>query len=331
MADITKIRALHDFRQNFKVDNDYIESLAAQLSKQDQTSLNRFLSGFEIEDWFESIFGIMPWTTLLHGLSQRQVPSHSKAAFQVPDFEANIETSALNNEPLLIEVKRVSGKKQTLKLRKSQVTPTQKYASMKGVPLVYAIYWDLLHGWTLNTLDSFKNNSSTFKISLLEAFEYDCSLIFGNVSYLITQQVHRVQVFSTEPFASPPVIHETFGALVSDQVTIDNKTYSLNGVETVVLDSMFSFSETNKSSDLSNTTIRSETRDIFCFKLSDWITRYLILYKVKPDEKFANSSAHIIMNLMKKLDIPSVMMYPIGRSPELIELDSLYLQIGETT
>ena len=179
MPDITKHRALYDVKQNFNVDGELFSSLAAQLTEEDQSRIDRFFSGFEIEEWFEAIFGIMPWSHLLHGLSQRQLPSRSKATLQVPDFTAFVEASTFKSKPLLIEVKRVSGKKQTLKLRKTQVYPTRTYANTLGVPLVYAIYWDLLRAWTLNTHDSFENKSSTFKISLATAFEFDCSLIFG--------------------------------------------------------------------------------------------------------------------------------------------------------
>ncbi len=329
MADITKIRALHDVKQYFEVDDDHVESLAAQLSEEDQSSIDRFFRGFEIEDWFEAIFGIMPWSHLLHGLSQRQVPSRSKETLQVPDFTAFIETSTFRSEPLLIETKRVTGNKQTLKLRKTQVEPTLTYTNTLGIPLVYATYWDLCGAWTLNTLDSFESNSSTYKIALATAFEFDCSLIFGDVFYLITQQIHRVRTFSTEPIDSPPVVHETFGGLLSDEVTIDDKTHSLSGVEPAVLDSMFAFAETDVSHDQHRTTITSETREIFCFKFSAWITRYLSLYRIAPDEPHANAAGHVILELMKKLDIPRVKMYPTGRTPELIHLDSRYLHPEE--
>lgn len=331
MADISKLRALHDIKQNFVLQDHELESLTSQLAEDDQSKVDRFFSGFEIEDWFEAIFGIMPWTRLLHGLSQRQVPTRSKSDFQVPDFTALIETSTFKTEPLLIEVKRVARNKQTLKLRKSQVAPTKEYAEALGIPLVYAIYWDSLRAWTLNTVDAFENKSSTFKISNTTAFESDCSLIFGDMCYLVTQQLFRSQTFASEPVVSPPLVHESYGGLVSDEVVVDGISHSLSGVQSVVLDAMFGFTTTSRRTDGPRTIIHSETRETFLFRLSGWITRYLSLYQTAPTEPYANAAAHEIIQLMERIGIPQVMMYPTDRSTELSDLDAKFLHPPEAT
>jgi hypothetical protein len=274
----------------------------------------------------------MPWTRLLHGLSQRQVPTQSKTNFQVPDFYAVIETSTLTFEPLLIEVKRVTGEKQSLKLRKSQVTPTKAYADVLGIPLVYAIYWDSLGAWTLNTIDSFEKKSSTFKISNSAAFEFDCSLIFGDVCYLVTQQLRRSQTFTTlAPVESLHVIHESFGRLISDEIDVDGKSTSLSGVQPAILDAMLGFTETSVTKDGPRTNIRSTIHDNFLFRLSAWITRYLGLCKIAPTEPYTNAAAHEIIRLMEQIGIPQKLMYPTGRTDELAKLDSRFLHPKDAT
>lgn len=325
MIDITKLRALHEVKQNFDLKDHELDSLVAQLTVEDQSKVDRFFSGFEIEDWFEAIFGIMPWTRVLHGLSQRQVPTRSKADLQVPDFTAFVESSTFKSEPLLIEVKRVSGKKQTLKLRKSQVAPTQAYADVLGIPLIYAIYWDSLGGWTLNTVDSFENKSSTYKISNATAFEFDCSLIFGDICYLVTQELTRSQIFTAEHVDSPAIVHEKYGGLLADEITIDGNSFSLSGVEPAVIDAMFGFTDIDLSQDGSRTTIYSKTGEAFLFRLSAWITRYLSLYRTAPTERYANAAAHEIIQLMDRIGVPQVKMYPSGRTDQLELLDATFL------
>ena len=325
MADISKIRALHDFKENFDLSDQVLKSYIAQLAEDDQGTVDRFFSGFEIEDWFEAIFGIMPWTRLLHSLSQRQIPTRSKTDFQVPDFSAFIETSKFKSEPLLIEVKRVSGMKRTLKLRKSQVLPTKEYADVLGIPLVYAIYWDFSRSWTLNTIDVFENKSSTYKLSIGAAVGFDCSLVFGDISFLVAKKLTRTQIFTSDLDESSSIAHDSYGALVSDQLIVEKTSHSLSTRETAALDAVIDFHETSKTADGPKTIIQSQTRDNSLFRLSGGITKYLSLFEIAPTELVANAAAQEIIQLMERICIERGMVYPTDCSAELAKLDGLFL------
>ena len=145
--EIQRIQVLHDLQTHFNVREDLRDSLHSQLSPDSQVQLDRFISGFKIEDWFAWIFCAMPWVQLIHGLDQQQCPQSSKEEYQVPDFFVIVETSALIHRPLLVEVKRVPRERQSLKLNRSQVALCEHYVSALNIPLVYVVYWDMLtHG-----------------------------------------------------------------------------------------------------------------------------------------------------------------------------------------
>lgn len=322
---ITQIRVLHDLKQNFELPPEQLESLKRLLTVEDQARADRFFSGFEVEDWFEAIYAVMPWISLVHGLGQRQVPLRSKQTYQVPDFLALVESSDLKQLPLLVEVKRVNARTQSLELRRNQTANTRAYADALGIPLVYATHWDSMGVWTVNTLDSFVVKSSAFKISLEKAFEFDCGLIFGDKSYLITEPLRRVQIFSNEPFHAPACIHRDFGNLISDQITIRDFTHVLGRRDTLAADAMLDFAVTSTTQLQDRTTITSETRGAFCLKLSAWITRYLSLCQIAPNESAANTAGHAICDLMSSLGIDSWFMYPWDRTPQLKSLDERFL------
>src|SRR5882724_6540185 len=114
---IEKIKVFHDLNTQFDVPEAVRIALQSQLSGGSPEQVERFISGFKIEDWFEWTFCAMPWVKLIHGLDQQQFPGGSKEEYQVPDFLMLVETSALKHQPLLVEVKRVQRGKQSLKLK----------------------------------------------------------------------------------------------------------------------------------------------------------------------------------------------------------------------
>ena len=170
---IERIKIFHDLNTQFDVPEAVRIALQSQFSGGSPEQVERFIGGFKIEDWFEWTFCAMPWVLLIHGLDQQQFPARSKEKYQVPDFLVLVETSALTHQPLLVEVKRVSREKTTLRLQDSQVLLCQQYASTLKIPLVYAVYWEFLSAWTLNTVDTFEIKSSTRKLSMTTAFEMD--------------------------------------------------------------------------------------------------------------------------------------------------------------
>ena len=172
--EIEKHRVLHDLSTQFELPEEVESLLKGQLSPDDQSRLERFVAGFEIEDWFEWIFSAMHWCQLIHGLDQQQFPKRSKSTYQVPDFLMFVETSSMNHQPLLIDVKRVPYQKETLKIQSSQLELLQSYADRLAAPFLFAVYWEKFNAWTLNTPGSFRENKSTRKLSLYRALELDC-------------------------------------------------------------------------------------------------------------------------------------------------------------
>lgn len=309
-SEIEKARLLHDVKQNFTLSDDVSEAMARQLAAPHQANIARFLRGYEIEDWFGFIFAGLPWVRLIHDLGQRQMPSESKSAYQVPDYLVLCETSRLTNRALLVEVKRVGGKKNSLKLSKAQVVLSREYARVVGLPLVFAIYWESLNAWTINTPDSFEKKTSTLKLSLPTALALDCALVFGDISFFVNSQLVRHQLYSRRKECATSVQHKDYGFMVSDSVTADRRSSKLEPVESAALDCMFDWAIGEVKRDGDGTTLCEATDALYLPKSSSWITRHLAMFHKRPDEAFAKMSFNVVAFLMEKLAFPRFHMFP---------------------
>jgi hypothetical protein len=290
-----------------------------------QDQIDRFMGGFEIEDWFEWIFCSMPWVQLIHGLDQQQFPLRSKSKYQVPDFLVIVETSALTHQALLVEVKRVRREKDTLNLRKSQVGLCQQYASTVNLPLLYAVYWDKFSAWTLNTIDTFEIRSSTRKLAMTRAVELDCSAILGDVSHLVPPSLVRVSRYTKHEVTPSCVQHEKYGRLLSDVAVLGQKRVQMTTVESAAIDSMLVMkprSQQNVGDGVIEITTTID--EIHILKLSSWITRHIGLLQEDPNEEYSNISAHVIADLMEKLGCQVVHLFPTNGTDELKRLDFLF-------
>lgn len=323
--EIEKLRVLHDLHTQFDVPEAIRKTLELQLSPDDQGRIERFISGFRIENWFEWIFSAMPWVQLIHGLDQQQFPMRSKDKYQVPDFLLLVETSTLEQRPLLVEVKRVPKGKSSLKLQESQIALCERYAAKLQIPLVYAVYWERLSVWTLNTPDTFEQKSSSRKLPMSSAIELDCGAILGDISHMVSPALIRVSRYSTQNVTGNLVRHKKYGRLVSDVASLGERKLEMNSLESAALDSMLTMIQV-KDMNLSNEeTELTETLDtVYILKLSSWITRHLATIKTQPSEQNANLSACVITHLMKKLNCPLLHLFPFGRSKQLERLDELF-------
>lgn len=322
--EIEKHRILHELQAKFDVPDAFKSTLESQLSENDQKRIGRFIAGFKIEDWFEWTFSVMPWVRLIHGLDQQQFPSRSKSEYQVPDFLMLIETSELTVQPLVVEVKRVSGDKTTLKVSKSQIELCQVYTDTIRLPLVYAIYWEKFYTWTLNTPDVFEGKSATSKLGIAAAIEYDCGAILGDISYLISPTLTREVQFDLSVISEDSIRHKKYGTLLSDAVTLDGKRVELTPVETAAIDAMLSMSTVERRRDGDKTTLLERLDDVYLLKLSASITRHLAMIGLQPTDESSNMSVHVITEVMDKLDCSIIHMFPTDGSPQLKILDRMF-------
>jgi hypothetical protein len=323
--EIERIQVLHDLQTHFEVPEAVRTTLESQLSTEDQAQIERFFSGFMIEDVFEWIFSAMPWVNLIHAHDQQQFPMRSKANYQVPDFLILVETSALEHRPLLVDVKRMQKDKLKLELKDSQVALCERYAAALEIPLVYAVYWERFGAWTLNTPDTFERKSSSRKLQMTSALELDCGAILGDISFMVPPSVVRVSRFSTEDVTESSVRHHKHGRLVSDIVSLGERRVEMDSFESAAIDSMLVMTTVKEVSCGNGVTERTETlNDFYVPKLSSWITRHIAIFSTKPSEQYAHASACTITELMKKLDCQVVHLFPSGRSKQLEQLDEVF-------
>jgi hypothetical protein len=324
VADIGKQRLIHQLHQHFNIPEELATALTGQLTADDQNALARFSKGFKAEDWFAILFSELPWTVLLHGLEQNQLPVASKSQYQVTDFLVLAETTSLAHVPLIVEVKRVAAKKRSLSIRSNQALLSEQYSEKIGIPLLYATYWDGFGVWTVNTPDSFEQKSSRRKLEMLRALELDCSGAFGDVSYLISPPITRTLTFSAKRDIAKAQ-HRKHGTLQTDLVTKGDHQIELELMQSAAFDAIFEMKESDVSKVGDTTTVSEFLHNTCLLKLSWWVSRHLAMFGALPEPKYVNMSMYMIAELTEQLGIPYVHMFPPPVTPQIAQLQRIVI------
>lgn len=146
---------------------------------------NNFAKGYVAEELFRRIYSLLPWVKLITPLGQEQYPEKSKEETQVPDYIVTFEAGSQDNiDKILVESKLVNDEKQTFTLQKYKHKVMKKYENEMKIPLLYAIFWRNKMVWTLNSIDSFSEKSSEYKLSFEQALKNDMSAVLGDYSYI---------------------------------------------------------------------------------------------------------------------------------------------------
>jgi hypothetical protein len=183
-----------------------------------------------------------------------------------------------------------------------------------------------MNGWTLNTPDTFEGKASTRKLPMTTAFEFDCGLIVGDVSWLVPQSLTRISCFDKNAVSDTSMRHEEYGHSVSDVAMLGEKRVNMNSIESAAIDSMMTMKDrSTKHANNRTTELVATPDDNYILKLSSWITRHLAIFNMTPTEEYCNVSAHVVSGLMEKLDCPLLHVFPSGRSPQLTQLGKLFM------
>lgn len=326
VSDIERIRILHDLSSFFKIDEATIGLLKQQLDPSLRDQIGRFFQGYSTEQSFRLLFAFLPWVKMIHGLAQLQIPRESKTVYQVPDYAALCETYTRTDKPLLVETKRVKKNKQSLEVMAKQFEAVEKYADVLGLPLVFATYWESFSAWTVNTPDAFVKKGNSYRLRIEGAIETDCSLVFGDISFLIDKPMLRKTVCDASITDPDKARHEKYGAMVDDFISMDGSNYiHLEPIESAVIDSVVTMKEMSKTQNSSITELHEESRSPQVVKFSTFITRHLALFGMKLDEKLTDLSARIIWRLMERLGIRRVLILPALDRPKTRKLAEEFL------
>ena len=85
-----------------------------------------------------------------------------------------------------------------------------------------------------------------------------------------------------------------------------------------------------KRSDGDKTTLVESLDSTHGLKLSSWITRHLTKFNVTPTSEYANVSAHVISELMEKLNCPQIHLFPSGATEEIKTIAGLFFNSTRT-
>jgi hypothetical protein len=277
MSDYKKINLIHNLPSTFKIDKRTLNKFKSQIEDSKKlANLDRFLKGYETEDMFFNIYSALPWIKLIHALSQEQTPQISKKEFQVPDFLVMFENSKKASIPLLVEVKGVRKECTTLSLQKIQFENLLAYAKTINTPLVFAVHWKYMQGWTIISSDVFKKNSSGYKITMERAILNDLSVIFADFTFIIPAKLQRMKEYNKK-IKSGHIKHKEYGVLTGEWITWDTKNiFDIDTNESALIRSFISMNRLKVAKEKSIT----RTLDISSTQFLPKFT-YLILRLLK--------------------------------------------------
>lgn len=303
MSDINKIQIIHDVKETFNVKDTHLNELIDQIEKNEfRDNLDRFFRGYKIEDIYSYIHGALPWVKLVHGLEQNQLPLISKEKYQVPDYLCVFEDSKKNEHPILVEVKSVKGDKKSLELIKRQVNGLQKYANCLNLPFLVAIYWEKYGFWTHVPIDVFEEKTKKIKITIESAYKADVSIIFGDISFIISSPLFRKTIYGNTSQECP--IHEKYGSVLSDFVSSNGtEFFKITAIESAIIDALINMDIESEKKEEGKTVVIEKSKDNYVIKLSNWILRHLGVFGVEPSFEYSDLSRRSIIELMKKLNI----------------------------
>jgi hypothetical protein len=304
MSDINKIQLIHDIKETFNVDSSHLNTLINQIENNEfKENLERFFRGYKIEDIYSYIQGALPWVPLVHGLQQNQFPLLSKERFQVPDYLCIFEDSKNNDHPVLIEVKSVKGDKKSIELMKRQVNALQSYSKCMNIPIIIAIYWEKYGFWTHVPIDVFEVKPKKYKITLENAHNADVSSIFGDVSFLVNKLIYRKTTYGYSK--EEVTVHKKYGAVLSDSISSDGINYvEISHIDSAIIDALITMEVESEKKDNGNTIVIEKSKGNYVIKLSNWVIRHLGVFGVEPGFEYADISRRLILELMKKINIP---------------------------
>lgn len=242
---------------------------------------NNFSQGYAAEELFRRIYSLLPWVKLITPLGQEQYPEKSKEEIQIPDYVVTFEAGSPENiSRLLIEAKLVGNDKQTFKLPKYKYAVLRKYEVDSGIPLLFAIFWRTRMMWTLNSIESFSEKSSEYKLSFEQACKNDISAIMGDYTYLFRKRPYRKSCFSSLQDVESEYFHfhEAYGRTIYEGISLDGNKYNdLCFIEPAVLDCAFDFDEIQHSQVSEfNTELIEQLRDtVYVYKLSSLLLGYI--------------------------------------------------------
>lgn len=322
MSELEKANILHALEKNFTVSPEIIEKLLQQISDDNvRNNYTRIKRGLTTEDNYRAIFSALPWIKNINGLQQEQ-EKHHKETYQTPDYSLLVENSNHKNFPILVDVKTVTGEKESCEIMPKQMHTLRAYARDHQMPLLFAIYWERFGYWTHTSFKNFggkKNNRITWR----EAISNDLSHALSDYSYIINKSFYRKTLFSkikpVEPSAES--VHHGYFSEIFVGTELDNlKSFDI--ITSSAIDAIF------KSRIISQRAIDESTTEVIeifenarIIKISNWLINFINIWNFSPDEKFGDmritTTARIIMvNLMHELGFGLTYLIPTSKNEE---------------
>lgn len=327
MSELEKANILHSLEENFDVSSELIKELLSQIKDESiKNNYSRIRRGLKTEDNYKAVFSAMSWVKNINGIHQEQERKH-KENYQTPDYSLLIENSAHSNFPVLVDVKTVSGAKESCEIMPKQLHALRAYARDHKMPLLIAIYWERLGYWThtcVKNLGGKKSNKITWK----EAISNDISHVMGDHSFLIDKKFYRKTLFVKDRpsnFAGSEkdgYFSEIFAGTDLDGL----KVYDI--ITSSAIDAMFQSSRKSKHETDAGTVVIEEFDVPRIVKISNWLINFVNIWEMNPtvqfgDVRITTAGRVAMVELMKDLGFKATYLIPRDRNEDTERLFKL--------
>lgn len=285
MSEMEKAQILHALQSRFDVEPAMLEKLLGQIKDDSiKTNYPRIRRGLTGEDNYRAIFSALPWIKNINGLHQEQ-EKHHKTDYQVPDFSLLVENAAKEKFPLLVDVKVVSGNKESCELMIKQLHSLRAYARDHKCQLLIAIYWERLGYWTHTCVQNLGGKKRN-KITWADAIANDVSHVLSDYSFIVLKDFYRRTRFSRDK-SEGMATHKKHGYF--SEVFIGSDVDSLKQYDVLyssVVDAIFVGEELEVRETEEGVELLERFSGGRIVKVSNWLVNFLNLWGFDPGTKF---------------------------------------------
>ena len=180
-------------------------------------------------------------------------------------------------------------------LKVDSTAPTE----LNSTPNLTFIYWGKWGYWTLNSYESFKNNTISFE----EAIKSDISNIIGDLTFIISELEIKL-TYDKSKSGRDAISHPEYGNLQKVELLNDGNLSELNLIELGLIDSLIDMKVTDVQQNQNLSIVTESISYSHLFKLSTLMIRFLKKSEQSIHRITFKITIHYLLIAVKVIDWP---------------------------
>lgn len=255
-------------------------------------------------------------------INKTDIVDHANHLFKIFPNVEKIEklSSEDNTTKLLFTLKTYKEETQTfitiIGASENDVFLTENHFSEQtsNTPILYLIYWKQFRTWTLNDPVIFTKNPMSFQIDCLSSFQNDLSVLFGDMTYLVTPFQLEL-TYDNNKLDSNHIGHPEHGNLINQLYILPTgQKIELEILDMALIDVSINMSPNEPQKSDNEIHIIESTHNNHFLKHSTLILKLLVLMNQDITESNIQTAHQALLNLLSKISHKSIYIFPIQHS-----------------